>query len=400
MSQVSITPVFLILIATWMTMSYASKWIKTHTSESRFGSIDGLRGYLALFVFMHHSIIWYFYLNTGKWAVPPSNIYTHFGQTSVALFFMVTGFLFTNKIIENKITPIDWLRVIVSRVLRLTPLYLFAVTILFIVVTIATKAVLNVTYSKLIIDCVKWVFFTIPGAPDLNALKHTTMVVAGVVWTLPFEWFFYLSLPLLAMLQGQIPKARYIIFSAASLYIITRFFSPATILIIPFFGGIIAAYFARLEICKKSSKHWISSTLATACLVLVVTVYPTAYGYPQYILITIFFIFISSGNDLFGVLTLKLSRTLGELTYSIYLLHGLVLYISFNLIGYNTATSLSTVSYWAFIIFLTPLMLSLSIWTFIYIERPTYSLTSPITKKLRSLLHRLKAYQSKPRITL
>lgn len=40
--------------------------------QGRFDAIDGLRGYLAFFVFLHHSAIWYFFLRTGFWQAPAS----------------------------------------------------------------------------------------------------------------------------------------------------------------------------------------------------------------------------------------------------------------------------------------------------------------------------------------
>ena len=78
--------------------------------ERRFSSLDGLRGYLALAVFLHHSAIWYFYLRSAAWALPPSRLYTHFGQSSVALFFMITSLLFWSKIMDGRDRPVDWLR--------------------------------------------------------------------------------------------------------------------------------------------------------------------------------------------------------------------------------------------------------------------------------------------------
>ena len=69
--------------------------------SARFASIDGLRGYLAFFVFLHHACIWYFYLQTGEWGRPPSNLYSHLGRSSVVLFFMITGFLFFTKFHKN-----------------------------------------------------------------------------------------------------------------------------------------------------------------------------------------------------------------------------------------------------------------------------------------------------------
>ena len=63
-----------------------------HSSESRYASIDGLRGYLAFGVFVHHAIITLIFLRTGVFDFPPSNFYSQLGQGSVALFFMITGF--------------------------------------------------------------------------------------------------------------------------------------------------------------------------------------------------------------------------------------------------------------------------------------------------------------------
>ena len=84
-------------------------------------------GVMALAVFVSHSSIWYFYLRTGTWDVPPSNVYTQLGQGSVTLFFMITGFLFWSKLLDGRQQPIDWSRLYLSRALRLGPLYLVAV---------------------------------------------------------------------------------------------------------------------------------------------------------------------------------------------------------------------------------------------------------------------------------
>lgn len=96
------------------------------TQPGRHASIDGLRGHLALAVFIHHGIIWHSYLRTGLWDAPASNLFNQLGQGSVALFFMITAFLFVGKLLDAKGKPIDWGRLYMSRVLRLAPLYLLA----------------------------------------------------------------------------------------------------------------------------------------------------------------------------------------------------------------------------------------------------------------------------------
>ena len=63
----------------------------------RYRSLDGLRGYLALFVVIHHAAIWHGFARTDVWHGPPSHLYNQLGQGSVATFFMITGFLFFGK---------------------------------------------------------------------------------------------------------------------------------------------------------------------------------------------------------------------------------------------------------------------------------------------------------------
>ena len=59
-----------------------------------YAAIDGLRGYLALMVFVHHGAVWWGYLHTGQWRPPPSRLMNNLGEGSVALFFMITALLF------------------------------------------------------------------------------------------------------------------------------------------------------------------------------------------------------------------------------------------------------------------------------------------------------------------
>jgi len=68
----------------------------------RISTLDGLRGFLALGVFFHHAAVYHEYLSDGRWQVPPSRFYTLVGQSSVAMFFMITGFLFWSRIIQQK----------------------------------------------------------------------------------------------------------------------------------------------------------------------------------------------------------------------------------------------------------------------------------------------------------
>jgi len=67
---------------------------KFKSPNDRFESLDGLRGLLAISVFIHHINVWYGYLQSGNWMEPNSNLFNQLGQSSVALFFMISSFLF------------------------------------------------------------------------------------------------------------------------------------------------------------------------------------------------------------------------------------------------------------------------------------------------------------------
>lgn len=355
------------------------------TSEhGRYQSIDGLRGYLALFVFFHHASIWYFFLRTGRWNAPPSHLYTHFGQGSVAIFFMITGFLFFSKLIDGRSRPIDWGHLFVSRFLRLVPLYLLAMAALFLTVAFMSHALLNEPWPSLLANGLRWLGFTIFGAPNLNALAFTGVITAGVTWSLPYEWLFYFSLPLLAVAVGVMPPWQYALLSLAGVPLIARF-QPEAVHLMSFLGGIAAAGLVRVDLAGRYARHPAASCLVLACLLGNVSLFPSAYGTAPHLLLCLAFALIACGNSLFGTLTHPVSRMLGEMAYSLYLLHGLVLFWVFDrLLGHATSSMLSSQAHWLTVIGLTPVLVGLCFVTFRYIEYPAMQRSRPLTAWLRS----------------
>lgn len=348
----------------------------------RFASIDGLRGFLAFFVFLHHSCIWYFYLRTGKWEVPPSNLYTHFGQSSVALFFMITGFLFFSKLIDGRTYKIDWGRLFVSRFLRLVPLYFFVIFLLFLLVLILSNGSLNESIPKLLMGMLKWLGFTLLGGPNLNGVERTWIIVAGVTWSLPYEWIFYFSLPLLALTVGVLPPLTYIGLGFVSIAFVA---SHPSIHYLSFIGGIAAAFLVRLDFVRRFAVDKISSFIALACLAVTVIVFPSGYEFIPLSLLTVFFVLIASGNTLFGFLLSPASRTLGDFAYGIYLMHGIILFITFNFVlGLPQSRALSAIQHWVVVVGVTPVLISVCFLTYTFIEHPAMQKTTGMTNWLRS----------------
>jgi peptidoglycan/LPS O-acetylase OafA/YrhL len=387
MNPVSIYPVIcaLILLIAIAFLFKKRRGILKETS-GRFVSIDGLRGYLAFFVFLCHSVVWYFFLRTGKWEVPPSNLYTHLGESSVVLFFMITGFLFSTKLINGKNKKIDWSQLYVSRIMRLAPLYFFMLLLVVIITAVLSNFTLNEPVIKLAKEIVRWSTFTILGTPDLNGIKNTAHIVAGVTWSLPYEWLFYFSLPILAIFIRIIPPYRYLLFSI--IFIAAMFWGRHLNLyhLASFCGGITAAFFVRWKNLTDSVNGKTGAFLVLMSLATTINFFNTAYCLPALFLLTIVFTIIASGNTLLGILGHSISLFLGEMAYSIYLLHGIVLFVTFKfIIGFQYAASLSAIEHWFVIMGCTVFLIPICFTTFYFIEAPGMRSTSKITEWLHTL---------------
>jgi peptidoglycan/LPS O-acetylase OafA/YrhL len=358
---------------------------------ARYGTIDGLRGYLAFFVFLHHSCIWYAWTHEGTWAVlPPSQLYLHFGQSGVALFFMITGFLFFTKLLDarSKGKGPDWLRLYVSRFLRLFPLYFLAMGVLFAIVAALSHAHLGEPPYRLLRHALQWLSFTVGGNPDINGIPDTYLITAGVTWSLVYEWYFYLALPLVALALGL--RAPLAFLALGTIATVAFVFRPTDWhYLVAFGGGIAAALLAPSPRFRRLATGPLASLVAMACVATAVAFFPKAYWVVPTLLLSVAFALIAGGNTLFGLLLTRASHTLGDMAYGLYLLHGLVLYTLFTfVIGRDTAKGFSPLTHWLVIVALAPLLVLLCHATYRLVEKPSLERTNAVTAWLRALFGR------------
>lgn len=359
--------------------------VGTPAGQGRFVVLDGLRGYLSFLVFLHHAAIWFVYLRTGKWATPSGHFYSQIGHVGVALFFMITGFLFFGKLLDGRVRGVDWTRLYVSRVLRLFPLYLFAVLLVFGVTLLIAGGRLLQDPFDLFKALVCWMSFTVLGSPDLNGLDSTIRVMAGVTWSLPYEWFLYLVLPLVALpLRIRVPWPALMLGAAAVYWLLFR--CPEISLAGMFLGGVVSAVLVRRPGFGAFARGRLGTAAILACLLLTVVLWPSAASLGPLLLLTVAFALMAGGNDLLGLLSLPVSRLLGEISYSLYLLHGIALFLLFGvLLPPAWSASLSWGEHWSLVALLSPVLVLVCYGTFKLVEMPAMRSVDAITAWLLRL---------------
>ncbi|MFO1276115.1 MAG: acyltransferase [Sphaerotilus natans] len=340
-------------------------------STQRYASIDGLRGFLALFVFIHHASIWWRYAHDGQWVAPTSRLYNHLGQDSVALFFMVTAFLFTGQVLDSAKSRFDWPRFAWTRLFRLMPVYLLSMALLFVLVAFTSQGMRQTSWLSLLRGTGAWLMLGVAGTPDLNDVAGTWILNAGVVWSLPYEVLFYAALPLLAWLLGRRPGGRVVLFSVVMLLVMRSGWHPHSIHVKTFLGGIAAAFLARSRWQPRLAASTTASAMVVLMLALAIRLDHTAFSTGPLIALGIAFCILACGNDLWGGLTHPASIALGKLTYSMYLLHGLVLYAALHfLVTPERMRGLEVWQYWGIILGLTPVVVGVSHLSTRLVEQP------------------------------
>lgn len=349
---------------------------------NRISALDGLRGLLALGVFFHHAAIYHGYLLDGQWRLPPSRFYTLLGQGAVALFFMITGFLFWSRLIKRK-ERTEWFALYVGRIFRIGPVYLVAVFCALVVIFSKVGFTAHVTAVELLNEIGQWLALgSLPLIP-VNGYADASLVLAGVTWTLHYEWLFYASLLALA-----IPARRrnlHLPFAAGAL-LLSLVYLPihpgvATASVCLFLCGMLCGSLMHEGIVVKTSDA-VTSAVAGFLIGLVFVAFTSAYTVGPIILLGAAFYFIASGSTLFGLLTSRAARRLGNVSYGIYLLQGLSFATVFMFASAKEVALGSPFGHWLIVSLCAVLLVSAATVSHVLIERPGIALGKRLTDVL------------------
>ena len=337
-------------------------------SPKKFESIEGLRGILAFFVFCHHTMVWFQYIKSGTWTLPTSHIFSFLGNGSVIIFFMITGLLFYDKLMVQK-DRFDWLQLCVSRILRISPLYVTSKILTFIFgITLLNYFMTHINHFE-------------------SLAEGNLYFTAGVTWTLPYEWFYYCSLPLIAYFMFKKPPIWTYLALIYSAFFLSKNYSSLWYLL-AFSFGIAAAYATQSKTCVRICKSLYGTLAFVGLIGLCISLFHKYTAIMPIVIIGLAFIIIACGNNLYNILLHSTLRYLSHISFSIYLLHGLFLYVFLNyIIGKDNLMGISIISFFSLILISIPCLILFCSFTFHFIEKPCMNAVRNITDKTRILIN-------------
>lgn len=363
----------------------AGRFFTNEISESgRFDTLDGLRGLAALSVAIHHAFFFFGYAKYGVWSINyigggyPQIAIDYLGKGSVSVFFMITSFLFWGKVL-CKVEDMNWSVFYIKRIFRIVPLYFVSViiSVVYVILTIQTPF----TLFPYIRDAFYWLTFDFFGTPDINGYPLSKSIVAGVFWTLSYEWMFYFLLPIMSIFAvNRKSSSLFIIFMFAVMAFIYYFEIGinkwAQTHVLCFVIGAACAHLHKIypEITNKL-KSPVFSVFAVASIGVCVYIFDAPYSHIPTIFIGLTFLIVSCGNSIFGLLKLRVMKMLGAISFSVYLLHGITYTVLFS------PLIKSGVTFQAAIAITIPAIIALSTVSYLFIEKKFISKGQAITEK-------------------
>ncbi|MCR8722879.1 acyltransferase family protein [Frigidibacter sp. ROC022] len=302
----------------------------------RTGHVDGLRGLLAPAVMVQHFAVWVRFRTRGGTILdlPDVPAVVAAGQVAVALFFMISAALFYDRVTRG-MGLAAWVRLYLSRLFRIMPL-------VFAVVAIGLGMLWCLGGRPVPGDAGNlWRIITFQGTPPVFG-GNQSLLLFSAFWTLRVEWIFYLALPLVALGAAAIPRPGLRIAG------LTLAAGLAMVLLFPHLACFLLGYLAvelgrqprATRVLQLPAFGWLALLLIVGQVAFVGTIQTVFSGW----LLLVLFLAVRSGNPVFAWLGRPGFLTLGEWSYSIYLLHSLVLFALFAM----AAPTLAAPSWWLF----------------------------------------------------
>lgn len=292
---------------------------------SRYPAIEGLRGLLALMVVWSHGLRMLTIMprpGIPNWSplFVEHQPFHNLGSLAVAFFFCVTGFLFWERQ-----APTDLSKFMKGRVRRLTPAFLAQASL---AAALTGLLILAGGESLGVLIRVKQLLsFATFGFTDLT-VHPSAVVTMGMAWSLAYEWGFYLALPLLWVLRAHsrlLPHAVFILFCVYALASPVRY-----ITLFLWVGMLVAEVTPFLKEALSLRARVLLSWSAVPLLGAWAVVGSFEFQLRAVPLVAALFLTVTLAVPGRGPLAgFSALPRLGQMAYSLYLIHGLVLFLLF-----------------------------------------------------------------------
>lgn len=355
-------PLGILAVVGTIILAVPQLWARSmgHDDAGRNHTMDGARGLLSLWVLTYH-------LSAIPMMLTKSSP-TEASRVAVAMlmsssfftapFYSLTAMLFGGALLATggKLNTLTFLK---RRFFRLTPVYALSIVLVVVVAFFMTGFQLQVPALKLIKSLARWCSFGFLSMYDINGAKVGSW--HGMLWTLPYEIIFYAMLPILAWGQRRAKSPLVLIGGLA----LASLFSWQFVF---FTTGVIAAASTRWK-HRHASVVW--SILALASLILLGATAAFSGPISQGVLLLPILIAAATQVPIMRPFRAKVIRFVGEISYSIYILHFPLICMIYTLVispaGINRLPHLGRIAALAGIGSLIVMIAALS---YILIERP------------------------------
>ena len=304
-------------------------WLKntfeiSHSEHKTIRSMEGIRGLAAFLVFVvHYVTLFQHRLLEDSFTAQIASYLRSVGDIGVDLFFVLSGYLIYGMLIK-KHRPFK--SYFFRRIQRIYPTFL-VVFILYLLLSVVFPSESKIPNSW--VDGIIYIvqnYLLLPGLFDIKPM-------ITVAWSLSYEMFYYLFIPLLIStlsLRSWAPKQRIGFFIVTSIFFFSYFaIYGGHIRLLMFVSGILLYETVEGKYFKSIPPLGIPSFLIAMFLVYFLKDTGADGRWKHFSLYVLFYIFCLECFVSSGLLTQILSsrpvRWFGNMSYSYYLFHGITL---------------------------------------------------------------------------
>ena len=335
------------------------------SSQGRILQMEGLRGFAVILVFLHHYSVQSQLIGfESKIESEFADALCSYGNLGVELFFLLSGYLIYGTLVQKAPPFASFMK---RRLQRILPAYLVVFTISLTLITIMSVP------NKVPHEPLQALAYLVANLTLMAGLLPISRVV-DVSWSLSYELFLYAATGLLVLglgLSSARPSLRIAVvafLTCAFLLVACAGIEGFPVRIMPFFAGVLLA---------EGIGKWVPAWAAWAGL-LVGFVASVTHAFPgvagELIQTVAFFLVcavcLRGDGQVSAFMAWAPLRWLGNMSYSYYLAHGLVVRCAMLCLGYLLPHGLPAWLFWVLIpaLFIGTFIASAVL--FLWVEKP------------------------------